>query len=187
MIARGIVAATVDVPPILTDRLDLVSMPRDLIEALLHRRLDDARSLASFSIPDGWLSTDDNHWLEIRLNDITSSPEHHPWLLRAMVDRETSAMVGHISFHGPPQEGSAELGYTVLEQHRRQGYAEEAIRGMMRWASEVHHRHIFRLSIAPDNGPSLNLAAKLGFTKTGEQIDPVDGLEYVYTLEFSRE
>jgi RimJ/RimL family protein N-acetyltransferase len=37
-------------------------------------------------------------------------------------------MLGHCGFHDPPNAGLLELGYTVLEQHRRQGYASEAIR-----------------------------------------------------------
>ena len=173
-----------DVPPILTERLDLVSMPPDLIESLLERRLDYAHRLASFSIPDGWPATADDHWLEIRLNNLASHPEHQPWLLRAIVDRQSAGLIGHISFHGPPASGFAELGYTVLEQHRRQGYAEESVRGMMRWAFETHGQSTFRLSISPNNEPSLRLAAKLGFTKVGEQLDPDDGLEYVFELEY---
>ena len=43
-----------EIPSIGTQRLDLVSMPRDLLEALIERRLDYARRLASFSLPDGW-------------------------------------------------------------------------------------------------------------------------------------
>jgi RimJ/RimL family protein N-acetyltransferase len=37
--------------------------------------------------------------------------------------------------------------------------------------------------VAPDNERSLNLIAKLGFVKTGEQWDEVDGLEHVHELE----
>jgi hypothetical protein len=31
--------------------------------------------------------------------------------------------------------------------------------------------------------PSQELVAKLGFKKVGEEVDPVDGIEYVYLLD----
>ena len=34
----------------------------------------------------------------------------------------------------------------------------------------------------PDNAASLAIAAKLGFTQVGEQMDEVDGLEWVFRL-----
>jgi RimJ/RimL family protein N-acetyltransferase len=38
------------------------------------------------------------------------------------------------------------------------------------------------VSISPDNAASLALAGKLGFVRTGEQMDDIDGLEYVFGL-----
>jgi RimJ/RimL family protein N-acetyltransferase len=58
---------------------------------------------------------------------------------------------------------------------------------MMRWALGGHGITRFRVSIAPDNAPSLALAAKLGFQRTGEQMDPEDGLEYVFELDYTPE
>jgi RimJ/RimL family protein N-acetyltransferase len=92
-------------------------------------------------------------------------------------------MVGHIGFHGPPQTiGRAELGYSVVPDHRRRGYAIESARAMMDWAALEHETRSFFVSIAPDNAPSLALATKLGFARVGEQIDEEDGLEYVFEL-----
>ena len=79
------------------------------------------------------------------------------------------------------------MGYTVFPRHQRQGYAHEAILGMMRWANEEHGITRFRISISPDNEPSLALAAKLGFERTGEQMDPEDGLEYVFERDYTAE
>ena len=65
------------------------------------------------------------------------------WLLRAMVARETGAMVGHVNFHTAPAPeylepyapGGIEIGYTVYPAFRRRGYAREACGAMMRWAA----------------------------------------------------
>jgi RimJ/RimL family protein N-acetyltransferase len=92
-------------------------------------------------------------------------------------------MLGHIGFHGPPDErGMAEMGYTVLPPFRRRGYALEAALGMMGWAQREHGVRLFRLSISPDNAPSLAMAVKMGFRQVGEQMDDEDGLEIVFEL-----
>ena len=41
------------------------------------------------------------------------------------------------------------------------------------------------VTIEPGNVASIQLAAKLGFTRIGEHVDPVDGIEYVYLLDLS--
>ena len=37
-----------------------------------------------------------------------------------------------------------------------------------------------RVTISPDNAPSIALAQQYGFTKVGEQWDDEDGLEIIY-------
>ena len=71
-----------------------------------------------------------------------------------------------------------------MAAHRRRGYAYEAVLGMMRWAHGEHGIGRYRVSVSPENGPSLALAAKLGFERTGEQMDPEDGLEYVFERDY---
>jgi RimJ/RimL family protein N-acetyltransferase len=100
-----------------------------------------------------------------------------------MVLREGGrVMAGHIGFHGPPTDGSLELGYTVFPKYRRQGLAMEAAQAMMDWAAGQAEIRRFVLSIGPSNEASLAMAEKLGFTQVGEQMDEVDGLEYVFEL-----
>jgi RimJ/RimL family protein N-acetyltransferase len=43
-------------------------------------------------------------------------------------------------------------------------------------------RH-FVLAISPTNAPSLAIARKLGFVRTGERIDKERGLEHVFELK----
>lgn len=92
-------------------------------------------------------------------------------------------MIGHAGFHGPPEViGRAEIGYTVMPEFRRRGFAQEAADGLMRWARREHGIERFFVSISPENAASLAMAARMGFKKVGEQIDEEDGLEYVFEL-----
>jgi len=113
-----------------------------------------------------------------------ADPDGADWLLRGMVRRLDRALVGLINFHGPPDErGRAELGYTVFEEHRRQGYASEAAAAMIGWAQVRRGVAVFVVSVSPGNEPSLRLAASLGFERAGSQIDEVDGLEWIFELK----
>jgi RimJ/RimL family protein N-acetyltransferase len=117
--------------------------------------------------------------------------EYVPWSARAILLKETMAMVGHVRFHSRPDADylhpfaryAVEYGYAVFAAHRRRGYAEEALTALMRWAGRTHGIRRFIVTITPDNQPSTRLATKLGFDRVGEHIDPVDGIEYVYLLD----
>jgi RimJ/RimL family protein N-acetyltransferase len=136
-------------------------------------------------VPAGWPDEHDRRFLELRLRELREDPATARWFARAMVLRDDPRrpMVGHIGFHGPPKDGALELGYTVFPAWRRRGIAEEAARGLMEWARREHGIRVFIVSVSPQNEPSLAMAAKLGFERTGEQWDEEDGLEWVFRLE----
>lgn len=169
--------------PIQCERFELRLMTTEFIEATLAG--DDsaaANALGIPGVPARWAQTDD-FVLNLRLHQMRANPESAHWLIRAIVAPD-GAMLGHAGFHGPPDErGFVELGYTVFEQYRRRGYAAEAATCMMRWAQDVHGVRLFRLSVGEANDPSLALAAKLGFTHVGEQMDEIDGRELIFERE----
>ncbi len=133
------------------------------------------------TVSQDWLG--DVAWLaERRLEQISKHPDDAPWLLRAIVlaDGDRPA-IGHINFHGRPDErGVPEVGYSLLPEFRGKGYAIEAVRGLFDWARREHGVTRFRASVAPDNERSQNLIGKLGFVRIGEQWDEEDGLEWVF-------
>ena len=116
-------------------------------------------------------------------------PASQEWLVRAVVLRSDSRMVGHAGFHGPPgvngpaKPDAVEVGYTVFPEFRGHGYATEAAQALMDWATETHGVRRFIASVAPGNEPSLAIVRKLGFVHTGEQWDEEDGLELVFELD----
>ena len=173
-----------DVPPITSTRLDMVWMSPAFLEAALAGRHAEAEAMIGGTLPSWW--PDETYWLTRRLEEMQTDPAVGPWLMRAMRRRSDGVVVGNISFHGPPDDqGRAELGYTVFEAYRRQGYASEAALALMSWAREQHGIRRFVVSISPANEPSLAMAAKLGFLRTGTQMDDIDGEEYVFELDFA--
>jgi [ribosomal protein S5]-alanine N-acetyltransferase len=68
----------------------------------------------------------------------------------------------------------------VVGEHRRRGYAEEAVRSLMAWAAAEYHVTRFRASISPENTPSLNLIRKLGFVQVGTHRHARRGEELLF-------
>jgi RimJ/RimL family protein N-acetyltransferase len=173
---------------ITSDRLDLISLSPDILEPLLAGNRSAASAILGLALPDAWPDEHEERFLRLRLKQMLERPETAVWLARAMVLRsEGRPMVGHIGFHGPPAiVGRAELGYTVFAPYRRRGFAREAALAMMAWAGREQGITQFFVSVSPENGPSLAMAASLGFVKIGEQMDDEDGLEHVFCLEGDR-
>jgi ribosomal-protein-alanine N-acetyltransferase len=176
----------VDVPPIRTERLELVSMSVPFMTALRAGDLTAASAEIGAVVPanlrDGLES-----FLAYRLTDLAAHPEWQPWLGRAMVltdDEGTRRVVGTIGFHAPPDgEGRAEIGYSVQAEFRRRGLASEAVRGLLAWAEHEHDVRRFRAAVAPHNVASLAIVRSFGFHQVGLQIDEEDGPELVFHLD----
>ena len=169
-----------------SDRLELVSMGPALLEALLAGDRARAAQIGGFHIPDDLILSE--RTLKMRLRQIQANPEVLPWLLRAIVIRESQTMCGRIGFHTEPgpeylrdlAADGVELGYSIGEPFRRQGYAKEAALTLLRWAFEAHQQRSFILSIAPDNEASLAMAHSMGFREVSSHIDEEDGLELIF-------
>jgi RimJ/RimL family protein N-acetyltransferase len=171
-----------DVPPIRTERLELVSMSVPFLEALSRGDVAAATRQIGAIVPS-WLPEQLTQFVQYRLATLRVDPSARPWLGRALVLTEgdgTRRVVGTAGFHSPPDaEGRVEIGYRIDPEYRRQGYAIEAVRGLFDWAA-AQGVHRFIASISPDNEASLSLAWKLGFQQIGEQMDEIDGLELVF-------
>ena len=163
-----------------------------LLEALLADDLARAARIGGFQIPGDLILS--KRTLEMRLRQIQANPDVQPWLLRAIVIRESRTMCGRIGFHSKPgpeylhdlAADGVELGYSIGEPFRRRGFAKEAALTLMRWAFEVHHQRSFILSIAPDNVASLAMALSMGFREVGSHIDEEDGLELIFERRLDR-
>jgi ribosomal-protein-alanine N-acetyltransferase len=165
-----------------TARLDVRSLSLPLIEALLTGDLAQAAALAPYPI-DASTFDGDEHVLRLRRDQLRADPTELPWLYRAAVLRAHGVVVARGGFHAPPDaDGTVEIGYRVAPAWRGQGVASELARGLLDWARTQGAARCLA-SVSPDNAASLAIVRRLGFAHTGEQMDEVDGLELVNTLE----
>jgi [ribosomal protein S5]-alanine N-acetyltransferase len=164
-----------------SERLRLVPLTPGLLEAVLEG------GDTPFAVPDDWPDEHDANFLRLRLRQLRADPTRAGWPVFAIVLPGPNALIGHIGYHGPPganarnDPGAVELGYTVFPEHRRQGYATEAVRALIDHARE---RGIGRFiaSVSPNNEPSLRLVRGLGFVEVGRHWDDEDGDELELVL-----
>lgn len=169
---------------VVTERLRLVELAPDVIEALINKDRDAARARSGLALDLADFAGDE-YVLAMRRRQLRDDPSEQPWLLRAMVPHGGGKVVGRIGFHGPPDnDGTVEIGYVVRRNRRRQGYATEAVRGLLEWGAR-HGASRCLASIAPGNTASLALARRLGFLRIGQQTDEIDGLELVFALDLT--
>jgi RimJ/RimL family protein N-acetyltransferase len=173
-----------------SERLELIVLSPQAMEALVEGRQSDAERELDATIPLDWPDEHDARFLRYRMRQLERSPGTEPWLVRAVIlrgpDRE---LIGHAGFHGQPgvngknDPEAVELGYTIFTAHRGRGYATEAAQALMTWAHAEKGIRRFIASVSPTNDPSLAIVRKLGFVQTGEQWDDEDGLELVFERE----
>jgi RimJ/RimL family protein N-acetyltransferase len=164
-----------------SDRLDLLPMSLELMEALARGDLESAQRMVGYRIRADWPHVMESV-LRFRGPLARSHPEAQPLLLLAMVLRaDPEIVVGRLGFHGPvDDDGRLEIGYEVFPAYRRQGYAREAVIAIFRWAQGDPAVLRFRASVSPENVPSLNLVKGLGFVEVGSQWDDEDGEETLF-------
>lgn len=171
-----------------TDHIFLVPLSPDFLRCTSEGRRADAVALLGHAVPAEWF--DHTDFAALRLRQFEEGRTQLPWLPRAIIARDSGAMVGYIGFHTPPNPaylaptcpGAVEFGYTVFTAHRRRGYALAASRALMHWAHSTHGVTTFVVSVSPANSASLALVARLGFRRIGSQVDEIDGPEDIFSL-----
>jgi RimJ/RimL family protein N-acetyltransferase len=166
--------------------IGLLPLTPPFLEALLvDRRRDAERELGIALFPD-YPSDDERRFLGMRLRQMREDARFEAWGEHAFALGER--MVGHGGYDGPPGRNAAqapdavELGYAIFSPYQGRGYATEAARALIDLAEQRANVRHFVLAIAPANAPSLAIARKLGFVRTGERIDDTRGLEHVFEL-----
>jgi RimJ/RimL family protein N-acetyltransferase len=118
-----------------------------------------------------------------RSEQVRRDPASAAWVTGVIWDEDAHLAVGRAGFHGPPDaDGMVEIGYAIDPALRRRGYARAALEALLRRARDEPSVRTVRVTIAPDNTASRDLAVPYGFTAVGEQWDEEDGLEIVYEV-----
>jgi len=161
--------------PIRTERLDLVPGTLPILEAELRGRAPLAE-LLGIDVPESWppplYDADAINWMLGRLRD---EPRFEAWGFRYFVLRgdERPVAVGDGGYKGPPSSGGdIEIGYSILPEHQRNGFASEAVEGLVARAFESGSVSRVLAETLQDLSPSIGVLEKAGFKLLGEASEP---------------
>ena len=152
-------------PQLITDRMALLPLPARAAAALPEDR-EEASRILDATLPSEWPAADLLDVLPLQAAAISSDERFGVWV---MIERESQSVVGDIGFIGPPDEdGSVEVGYSVIPARRGRGYATEAARAIVAWALDEPGVKVVVAACDRGNAPSIRTLERVGFRRTGE-------------------
>jgi [ribosomal protein S5]-alanine N-acetyltransferase len=173
----------------LSDRLDLVAASAETIRAAL----DDRRRLGAAlgaEVPSIWppelLDANALTWSLGWLSDPKNDPGYgFYWLLvrnGAADARQQTAhtLIGIAGFKGMPEDGVVEVGYGVVAEYQRRGYATEAVRALLAHAFACPGVTRVIAETLPGLAASIGVLEKCGFRFIGAGSEP-DTIRYECT------
>lgn len=162
---------------ILTERLALVAGTPEMLRAEL-RDPQELGALLDARMPDEWPpALYDRAALEFWLWQLEEHPELDGWCSYYMVRRwmhpPDRVLVGVIGYKGSPgADGVVEIGYSVVAEHQRRGYASEAVRALVARAFGDARVECVMAETLPALVSSIGVLEKTGFRLVGEGSEP---------------
>ena len=151
-------------------RLRLIAATEKLIADDLEGSESLARSL-QLNVPDNWPpDLYDRNAMDFAARQLANRDERgwSFWYL-AIKESEPEQLLGICGFKGRPGEsGSVEIGYSVLNQFRNQGFATEAAARLVDWAFTHANVSEIRAETLPHLKQSIRVLEKNGFSFTGQ-------------------
>jgi ribosomal-protein-alanine N-acetyltransferase len=160
-----------------TARLDLIVAAKEQLRAELEGPSALAASLAC-EVPVSWPPEFyDADAVRYSLGWLLEHPSESEWGFYYFIERAPTGtratVVGAGGFKGPPDaEGVVELGYSIVTERRRRGYATEAVRGMLTFAFSSPRVTTVVGQTLTSLPASIGVLEKAGFAFVGAGDDP---------------
>ncbi len=165
-----------DVLPIVTERLELVPATPELVRAALAGGAALAGALGA-AVPATWPPDYlDEAALRFTLERLAQGPEQAGWWLHFVILGQGGTertLIGSAGYAGPPSpEGTVEVGYGIVSDHRRRGYATEAARALVDRAFELPEVRLVIAHTLPSLAGSIGVLEQCGFLLAGDGPEP---------------
>jgi [ribosomal protein S5]-alanine N-acetyltransferase len=171
-------------PVVETERLELVPLSGDAIDALLAgdaarlRELTGAR-FAGPPAPPPYMA-EALPVVRARLREVPSEAPWWNWLVMRRGSREA---VGSVAFGGRPDPtGAVLVGYAIYREQEGHGYATEAVRAMVDWVFAQPGVRVVRALAPVWNTPAVRVAENVGMRPVASDEDDEVGEVLVYEV-----
>ncbi|SHI42390.1 GNAT family N-acetyltransferase [Flavobacterium terrae] len=159
-----------EVNRLVTERLILIPFDLELCKNLIENDFDD---LLKMGLRRG-LSWPDEDVIETlpkivnNLSKVDWPTGFESWMI---IKKDSSEIIGDLGFKGYNyQTQSVDIGYGIIKEERRKGFAEEASREIINWAFSKEFVYEITAQCLQKNSSSVNLLKKLGFKETHKDI-----------------
>jgi RimJ/RimL family protein N-acetyltransferase len=152
-----------------TERLVLVPITRELVEAVLAGNRGEAERLVAARFPDLWPGRAlVERAFSCPVEKIRREPDAWLWGARVLVTKEKAPLVvGSVILNGRPDAGVVEVAYGVDEAFQGKGFATEGTRAVVSWA--LDQRDVARVQACtfPWHRASQKVLEKCGMHRAG--------------------
>lgn len=156
-----------------TDRLKLLPATLALARSEIGDRGEFARLLGA-AVPANWPPETLSDALPLFLSWLEAAPERVGWFgwYILATGEAGPVLVASGGFLGPPLEGTAAIGFSVLPQFQGRGYATELVGGLIQWA--IAQPGVARVAAETEwaNPASVRVLTKVGFAPGGAAAQP---------------
>jgi ribosomal-protein-alanine N-acetyltransferase len=150
-------------PRLATQDLILVACRADVARAVASDRALSSR-LCGLKLHDAWPDAELPGVLVSYAKLIEAYPNKIGWGVWLFC--RNGVVIGDGGFHGPPKNGRAEIGYSIVPEFRRRGFATQAIRALCAWAF-ARECSVVAAGCDWGNLASVRVLEKCGFTRLG--------------------
>lgn len=117
-----------------TKRLKILPLQADKL-ALAINNYESLQSELGLRVVDSVLDEEMQYAMKVRLKKVLEDTENYMWLTNwAIILKQSKELIGFIMLKGYPNKfGEVIVGYGINERYRKNGYASEALKAMVKW------------------------------------------------------
>lgn len=151
-------------PHLTTSRLRMVPFTVELVRAAVGDRMALSALLAA-QVPPEWPGPDFAEMLQFEAERLVRDPERGQWG-GVIIHAADHILIGDMGFKGAPDEqGTVEIGYSIIPEYRGQGFAPEMARALIEWAFSQAGVVRVTAECESDNQGSIRVLEKLGMQR----------------------
>ncbi len=162
-----------EIDKLITERLILIPFTIDICRNILNK---DYKDLEVLNLKKGksWPDTDVLDTLPRiinNLNKVEYPTGYESWMI---IKKDTLEVIGDLGFKGfNKKEENVDLGYGIIKEERRKGYAEEAVTEIIKWAFSNKIVKEITANCLTENISSINLLNKFKFRQLKTENDMI--------------
>ena len=164
---------SLDIDNLKTERLILIPFTLEICKNLLN---DDFNVLFKMGLKKGksWPDADVIETLPKIINNLSQVKYPTGFESWMIIKNDTFEIIGDLGFKGfNYEEENVDIGYGIIKEERKKGYAEEATSELIKWAFSKERVMEITARCLIDNVNSVKLLKKLNFVETKRENEMI--------------